>query len=130
MAAVEAGIEACHLGNVRHPFEDRFDRCKVVRLVKWCERRECFQLSQNLAGHDNRLVELRAAVDDPMTDAGNSAAVTLRTKPMRKNINRRAAISDRGVQFFIRELLAGIVLDGQPRRCANALDLAARSNVP
>ena len=130
MAAVKAGVEASHLRHAGHALEDRLDRSEVVRLMERSERGEFFQLGEDLRRDHGGSAEAGAAVDHPVTHADDAAALVLRAKPSREDVDRCAAIADRGVERFVEQFLAAGILDRHPGRCADPLDLTARLDRP
>ena len=49
MAAVERGVEAGDLQQLRLARPDRPDRCEIVRLVQWSERRQASRAASSTA---------------------------------------------------------------------------------
>ena len=69
MGAVEGGIEAGDLGQVRLASGDRADAGEVVRLMQRGERAERLELGEHGIVDPHRGGELGAAVDHPVAHA-------------------------------------------------------------
>ena len=130
LAAVEARIEASHLRHLRHPLEHRVDRREVVRLMERRQRHQRSQVLEHLRRDDHGCGIARPAVDDAMADGEHAGVAVLRPQPCGKRVERSAGVGDGAVQPLLGNLLALAVLRRESRRRANAVDLAARLELP
>src|SRR5205085_1904780 len=64
LAAMEGGVEAGDLRDVRRPFRDRGDGGEIVGLVEGCQRAQRFQFAGDPGVDPDRLGKARAAMDD------------------------------------------------------------------
>ena len=81
-------IEAGDLGQPRPVRHDRPDRRQIVRLVQRRERDIAFEAAKNLLRDNNRLIEFRASMHDPVADR-NWVDVTFIAKPPGRRVQRR-----------------------------------------
>ena len=72
---MEAGIEAGHLRQLRPFAQQDIDGLQREWLVQWRERDVFLQIGEYLEVHANWLEIFTAAVDDPMSDRTDPAAV-------------------------------------------------------
>jgi hypothetical protein len=86
--AMEGRIEARDLGQPWPVHHDRPDRRQIVRLVQRRERDIAFEAAENLLRDNNRLIEFRASVHDPVADR-NWVDVTFIAKPPCRRVQRR-----------------------------------------
>ena len=125
MAAMERGVEAGDLRQLRKALADRADRRKVVRLVQRRERHEALELRDHLVVDQNRLRVDRPAMDDAMPDGGKVDAVLLP--------QHGAGDLDRGGEIAHLAGLIGLIGENrvvgagrlQPRAGSDAVDLTA-----
>ena len=73
LRAVERGVEAGHLRQLRLALEQQPDRRQVVRLVQRRERNELRQVVQHLARRRAPAARTQPAVHDAVPDAGQAA---------------------------------------------------------
>ena len=86
--AMEGRVEARDLGQPRLVQHDRPDRSQIVRLVQRREGDIAFEALENLLRDNNRPIEFRASMHDPVAD-GNRVDVTFIAKPPACRVQRR-----------------------------------------
>ena len=68
VAAMEGGIEASNLRQIRKPGQQGADGCKIIRLMQGCERNVLFKVSEHAAIDSHRPIILRASVNNAVSD--------------------------------------------------------------
>ena len=123
MAAVERGVEAGDLGHLRLARADLADRRQIVRLVQRRQRHQPLEPLQHRVVHQDRRVEVRAAMDDPVADRARGAAEPAE-QPRLEPVERRAHVRylARRVRLVDQDR-AGGVLGREMRPGADALEL-------
>ena len=130
LPAMEAGVEAGHLGDIRQQLRNRLDGADVVGLMKRRERDKIAQILQNFRCHERWSGVPRAAVHDAMPDADDRRTSVPRSQPGREKIQRRAPIADRRLECALVERRPVSVLHRESRSGADPVNLAARREPP
>ena len=127
LAAVERGVEAGHLRQLRQPLEQHPDRRQVVRLVQRRERDVLFERREHRRIDAHRLGVLEAAVHDPMTDADEPVLGEPLTQE-RDEVIERAVMTERDALAprLLVDGRAAAVLGNEARRRVQPLGLPAR----
>ena len=126
LAAMEARVEAGHLGHAGKPLGDRLDGGQVVGLVQRRQGDELAQLLEDLRRDHGRPAEPRPAVDDAVAHAEHARSAVSGAEPPREAVQRGAAVAHRGIQRLVGQDAARASLRGEARRGADAFDLSAR----
>ena len=123
MAAMERGVEARDLGHLRPARADLADRRQIVRLVQRRQGHQPLEPLQHRVVHQDRRVEIRAAMDDPVADRARGAAEPAE-EPRLDPVQCRAHVRylARRVRL-VGQHRAGGVLGGEMRLGADALEL-------
>src|SRR4029078_11215712 len=80
MPAMEGGIEAGDLQDLRLPLQDGPDWRQIVRLMQRCKRHETREAGEHKFADDRRVAVVRAAVNDTMADNDRQLSADLRSK--------------------------------------------------
>ena len=130
IAAMEGGVEACHLRQLRQPLQQEADGRQVVRLVQRRKRDVFLECGQNGAVEHDRLRVFEAAVHHAMTDTDESMVGEFRPDESDQMIERA----------FVAKLRALVPLPfpkhtsvdafcGEARRRVQPLSLSARDKI-
>src|SRR5262249_35357246 len=71
LGTMKGRVEARDLWNMWRGRGDRFDRSKIVRLMKWRERHQLAKVGDYGLINSRRLGVFRAAMDHPVADSGH-----------------------------------------------------------
>ena len=117
IAAVERGVEACHLRKLPRAFQEQADRSQVVRLVQGGKRYELLQRSQHVGIQPDRARVFEPSMHDAMTDANQAISC----KPLaqkRHQIIERASMTklDPVAPGFLGGCLASAIHRDEVRR--------------
>ncbi|MNZ43896.1 hypothetical protein D3C78_615100 [compost metagenome] len=128
LPAMEGGVEAGHLGQLRRPLGDGADRRQVVRLVQRGERVEAGEPLQYPAVHPGRPGELLAAVDHPVAHGDQLVFLEEAAQELHQ-VQGCAGVAELAV--FAPALLgedgARRIAGDEMRRAVDALDLPAQA---
>ena len=75
--AVEGGVEAGHLRQVRHMFGDHVDRRQVVRLVQGRQRNQRPHGAERRSIDQDRTGEIAPAMDHPVSGGDDAKALVV-----------------------------------------------------
>ena len=127
VGAVERGVEAGDLRQLRRALQQRADRREVVRLVQRRERHELLELRHDRGVDADRRGVVGAAVDDAMADRGEPVVRAVRRLQPVEDVRERAVVAELRARLpaLLAGGLAGGVLRDEARRGVDALDLPA-----
>ena len=127
LTAVEGGVEAGDLRQMRGVGGDGADRCEVVRLVQRGERDQLFKLRQDRLGDQDGGGEVQSAVDDAVAE-GNDLLAAEEVLPGLEDFPRGRVVGEAvgGPGSFEHRVAAGVT-DFQGRGDTDLFDLAAQA---
>ena len=99
VASVEGCIEAGNLRQIGKKRENGADGREIVRLMQRRKRHIALEAGEHLCIYENRLVVLRAAMHDPVTDRAWRHAL-LFTQPCTGRVQRPRHVGDGGGIIF------------------------------
>lgn len=123
LAPVEGRVETRDLRLMRRHVEDCSDRRQVMRLVQRRQRGKFAEFLQHLSGHDDRLVEMDAAMDNAVAEANDFRADEQRAADHDDFAHGCVVIKAIVREFAIVQCGARGANDSQMRIDADAFDL-------
>ena len=94
MAAVEGGVEAGHLGQLRQASAQDLDRGEIVGLMQGRQRDQGLDPGNDRIVNEDRCGEASAAMDDPMADGRRHLAAKLLRQPVEDMIEGGGGIAE------------------------------------
>ena len=126
LGAVEGGIEASNLRQVRRRSGDILDRREIVRLVEWRERHQRGQRGHDIGIDPDRCGEGRAAMHHAMAESLHRPAAQKFPSELQDLRGGRLVVERRLAPLALRHDRPLVIGRAQMRRQADLLDLPVK----
>src|SRR5262249_6548357 len=129
MAAMEGGVEAGDLGELRLPLQQGSDGAEIVRLMEWRKRRKSLESLDHGCVDQNRRTVIRTAMHHAVSDRDGQAS-DLGAQELNDLAERGRHVGGLGRRpGLVDENFAFCVLGSEPWLDANPLDLPLQATL-